>query len=111
MKMIAIARRMIMFSALAVSLVFSMNATVFANGLVKIAEGDYSCVDEKNPSPATGCGLNAGIVIGKDRFVDTLTSAKNQNGSTGYPVNHGQSDQMRCFRGKMEINKGSQLGS
>ena len=47
-------------------------------GLVKIADGVYAYVDEKNPSPATGFGANAGIVIGTDgvAVVDTLASAK-----------------------------------
>ncbi len=47
-------------------------------GLAKIAEGVYSYVDEKNPSPATSFGANAGIIIGKDGIVvvDTLISAK-----------------------------------
>jgi len=47
-------------------------------GLTKIADGVYSYVDTKNPSPATSFGANAGIIIGKDGVVvvDTLTSAK-----------------------------------
>ena len=47
-------------------------------GLTKIADGVYSYVDEKNPSPASSFGANAGIVIGKDGIVviDTLISAK-----------------------------------
>jgi cyclase len=47
-------------------------------GLTKIADGVYSYVDEKNPSPSTSFGANAGIIIGKDGIVvvDTLISAK-----------------------------------
>jgi len=47
-------------------------------GLTKIADGVYSYVDARNPSPATSFGANAGIIIGKDGVVvvDTLTSAK-----------------------------------
>ncbi|MGE5173061.1 MAG: MBL fold metallo-hydrolase, partial [Betaproteobacteria bacterium] len=47
-------------------------------GLVKIAEGVYAYIDEKNPSPATSFGANAGIIIGQDGMVvvDTLISAK-----------------------------------
>lgn len=47
-------------------------------GLMKIAEGVYSYLDDKNPSPATSFGANAGIIIGKDGIVviDTLISAK-----------------------------------
>ncbi len=47
-------------------------------GLTKIADGVYSYLDAKNPSPAASFGANAGIVIGKDGVVvvDTLISAK-----------------------------------
>ena len=47
-------------------------------GLTKVAEGVYSYLDDKDPSPATSFGANAGIVIGKDGIVviDTLISAK-----------------------------------
>jgi glyoxylase-like metal-dependent hydrolase (beta-lactamase superfamily II) len=47
-------------------------------GLAKIADGVYSYVDTKNPTPVTSFGANAGIVIGRDGVVvvDTLTSAK-----------------------------------
>ena len=47
-------------------------------GLTKIAEGVYSYVDAKNPSPASSFGANAGIIVGRDGIVvvDTLISAK-----------------------------------
>lgn len=47
-------------------------------GLTKIAEGIFSYVDVKNPSPATSFGANAGIIIGTDGIVvvDTLISSK-----------------------------------
>jgi glyoxylase-like metal-dependent hydrolase (beta-lactamase superfamily II) len=56
---------------------FAMAAPANA-GLTKIAEGVFSYVDDKDPSPATSFGANAGIVIGKDGIVviDTLISAK-----------------------------------
>jgi cyclase len=46
-------------------------------GLTKIADGVYSYVDSKDPSPAHSFGANAGIIIGKDGIVvvDTLISA------------------------------------
>ncbi|HEY6011891.1 MAG TPA: MBL fold metallo-hydrolase [Nitrospirota bacterium] len=48
------------------------------DGLTKIADGVYSYVDAKNPSPVASFGANAGIIIGRDgvAVVDTLTSAK-----------------------------------
>jgi len=47
-------------------------------GLTKVADGVYSYVDTKNPSPATSFGANAGIIIGRNGIVvvDTLISAK-----------------------------------
>ena len=47
-------------------------------GLTKIADGVYSYVDSKDPSPAHSFGANAGIIIGRDGIVavDTLISAK-----------------------------------
>jgi len=47
-------------------------------GLTKIAAGIYSYVDEKNPTPSSSFGANAGIIIGKDGIVvvDTLISSK-----------------------------------
>lgn len=59
----------------------SLYCTVTASaqpGLTKIADGVYSYVGAKNPSPATSFGANAGIIIGSDGVVvvDTLTSAK-----------------------------------
>ncbi len=53
-------------------------AAAAQTGLTKIADGIYSYVDEKNPSPITSFGANAGIILGKDGIVviDTLMSAK-----------------------------------
>lgn len=78
MKMVHNTHRFGFISALIMVIVFSVCATAFATGLTKIADGVYSYVDAKNPSPATSFGANAGIIIGKDGVVvvDTLTSAK-----------------------------------
>ena len=72
---------LIIIGSIAIALVFSLlsGQTAFAQtGLTKIADGVYSYVDTKNPSPATSFGANAGIIIGRDGVVvvDTLTSAK-----------------------------------
>jgi len=56
----------------------SFGAAPAQTGLTKIAEGVYSYVDAKNPSPLTSFGANAGIVVGRDWVVvvDALTSAR-----------------------------------
>ncbi len=53
-------------------------AAIAQTGLTKIADGVYSYVDSKDPSPAASFGANAGIIVGRDGIVvvDTLTSAK-----------------------------------
>jgi cyclase len=66
---------------IAIALVCSLalgQAASAQTGLAKIADGVYSYVDTRNPSPATSFGANAGIIIGRDGVVvvDTLTSAK-----------------------------------
>jgi cyclase len=63
--------------ALICSVAFGQTAPT-QTGLTKIAEGIYSYVDTKDPSPSASFGANAGIIIGKDGVVviDTLTSAK-----------------------------------
>jgi glyoxylase-like metal-dependent hydrolase (beta-lactamase superfamily II) len=78
MKMVHTAHKSGLISALIIVMVLSVCVPAFAGGLTKIAEGVYSYVDTKNPSPATSFGANAGIIIGKDGVVvvDTLTSAK-----------------------------------
>jgi glyoxylase-like metal-dependent hydrolase (beta-lactamase superfamily II) len=78
MKMIHAAGRFVIISALTLAAAFSVYAPAFAGGLTRIADGVYSYVDAKNPTPATSFGANAGIIIGKDGIavVDTLTSAK-----------------------------------
>ncbi len=78
MKTTHTAGRLAIFSSLIITIVFGIYAPAFAGGLTKIADGVYSYVDEKNPSPATSFGANAGIVVGRDGVVvvDTLTSAK-----------------------------------
>ncbi len=78
MKMVHAARRFGILGALIVVAALSVCAPAFAGGLTRIADGVYSYVDAKNPSPATSFGANAGIIIGKDGVVvvDTLTSAK-----------------------------------
>ncbi len=47
------------------------------NGLTKIADGIYSYVDSKDPSPGNSFGANAGIIVGRNGVVvvDTLISA------------------------------------
>jgi len=67
----------IVLAAYAFLAITPLNA-VAGPGLAKIAEGVYSYVDTKNPSPATSFGANAGIIIGRDGIVvvDTLISAK-----------------------------------
>jgi glyoxylase-like metal-dependent hydrolase (beta-lactamase superfamily II) len=52
--------------------------SVNSKGLTKIADGIYSYIDEKNPTPARSFGANAGIIIGRDGIVviDTLISSK-----------------------------------
>jgi glyoxylase-like metal-dependent hydrolase (beta-lactamase superfamily II) len=64
-------------AAYAILAITPLSATA-GPGLTKIAEGVYSYVDTKNPSPATSFGANAGIIIGRDGIVvvDTLISAK-----------------------------------
>jgi glyoxylase-like metal-dependent hydrolase (beta-lactamase superfamily II) len=78
MAMFDTARKFGFISALIMLSVLGVCAPVFAVGLTKIADGVYSYVDAKNPSPATSFGANAGIIIGKDGVVvvDTMTSAK-----------------------------------
>jgi cyclase len=78
MKMVHAAGRFGIISALTIVAAFSVCAPAFAGGLTRIADGVYSYVDAKNPSPATSFGANAGIIIGKDKVVvvDSLTSAK-----------------------------------
>jgi len=71
----------IIIGFIAIALVCSLASAQTAHaqtGLTRIADGVYSYVDTKNPSPATSFGANAGIIIGKDGVVvvDTLTSAK-----------------------------------
>ncbi|HWR71857.1 MAG TPA: MBL fold metallo-hydrolase [Nitrospirota bacterium] len=64
--------------ALAALIVAGVSAPACAEGLTKIAEGVFSYVDAKNPTPLTSFGANAGIIVGTDGVVvvDTLTSAK-----------------------------------
>ena len=78
MKTVHSAGRLGFISVLIIVIAFSVCASAFAGGLTKIADGIYSYVDVKNPSPATSFGANAGIIIGKDGVVvvDSLTSAK-----------------------------------
>jgi cyclase len=67
------------FSFIIVAIAFLFAPPVFAGGgLTKIADGIYSYVDSKDPSPAHSFGANAGIIIGRDGIVvvDTLISAK-----------------------------------
>jgi glyoxylase-like metal-dependent hydrolase (beta-lactamase superfamily II) len=47
-------------------------------GLTKIADGVYSYIDEKNPTPDKSFGANSGIIIGRDGIVvvDTRISSK-----------------------------------
>ncbi len=62
-----------------IAIVFFCVSSVFAGrGLTKIADGVYTYVDSKDPSPAHSFGANAGIIIGRDGIVvvDTLISAK-----------------------------------
>lgn len=78
MKKVHAADRFGIISALIMVIVLSVCAPASAGSLTRIADGVYSYVDTKNPSPATSFGANAGIIIGKDGVVvvDTLTSAK-----------------------------------
>jgi cyclase len=67
------------FSVMIVAIVLLCAPSAFAGGgLTKIADGVYSYVDSKDPSPAHSFGANAGIIIGRDGIVvvDTLISAK-----------------------------------
>jgi cyclase len=66
------------FSIIIIAIAFLCVPSVFAGGLTKIADGVYSYVDSKDPSPAHSFGANAGIIIGRDGIVvvDTLISAK-----------------------------------
>lgn len=77
MKMFRLSSRICIAVALAV-IVAGVRAPAFAEGLTKIADGVYSYVDGKNPTPMTSFGANAGIIVGTDGIVvvDTLTSAK-----------------------------------
>lgn len=64
---------------LAIIVTFCCGIAASANaGLTKIADGVFSYVDEKKPTPETSFGANAGIIVGKDGIVviDTLISAK-----------------------------------
>lgn len=78
MKKVRAANKFGAMITLSIIVVLSVYTQAFAGGLIKIADGVYSYVDAKNPSPATSFGANAGIIIGKDGVVvvDTLTSAK-----------------------------------
>jgi cyclase len=79
MKTISVRSMFGSFSVLIVAIVLLCAPSAFAGGgLTKIADGVYSYVDAKDPSPASSFGANAGIVIGKDGIVvvDTLISAK-----------------------------------
>jgi len=66
------------FLAAALACTLFSDAALAQTGLTRIADGVYSYVDAKEPSPTTSFGANAGIVIGKDGIVvvDTLISAK-----------------------------------
>ncbi len=78
MKTVHAASRLAIIGVLVIVMAFGVCASAFAGGLTKIADGVYSYVDAKNPSPATSFGANAGVIIGKDGVVvvDSLTSAK-----------------------------------
>ena len=79
MKTVYPRRRLVRLGIIIAALVLFCTAAAFAGaGLTKIADGVYAYVDEKNPSPSTSFGANAGIIIGKDGIVvvDTLISAK-----------------------------------
>lgn len=69
--------RIFLFPAVIVSFCCGIASSANA-GLMKIADGVFSYVDEKTPSPETSFGANAGIIVGKDGIVviDTLISAK-----------------------------------
>ncbi len=77
MKMTRFSKRTVLFLAGFFFLFCGLVASAQA-GLTKIADGVYSYVDEKKPSPAASFGANAGIIVGKDGIVvvDTLISAK-----------------------------------
>jgi cyclase len=79
MKTVYSRRRLVSIGIIIVAMAFLLVPSAFAGaGLTKIADGVYSYVDEKNPSPLTSFGANAGIIIGRDGIVvvDTLISAK-----------------------------------
>ncbi len=73
----ALATKSFFVLAIAAVLCIAISAPAHA-GFAKIADGVYSYIDEKNPSPANSFGANAGIVIGKAGIVviDTLISAR-----------------------------------
>ncbi len=71
-------RRLFVYCLVVVCLL-AIGDTVYAkNGLVKIADGVYAYVDEKEPSPANSYGANVGVIVGKEGVVvvDTLISSK-----------------------------------
>ncbi len=78
MKMVRLSAGIGIIIAFAAVIVAGVCASACAEGLVKIADGVYSYVDAKNPSPMASFGANAGIIVGADGVVvvDTLTSAK-----------------------------------
>lgn len=77
MKKVIALMRIVLFPAVIVSFCCAIASSANA-GLTKIADGVFSYVDEKKPSPETSFGANAGIIVGKDGIVviDTLISAK-----------------------------------
>ena len=61
MTMIRSARRFGIVTALVVITSVGVHTPAFADGLTKIADGVYSYVDEKNPSPATSFGAKGSL--------------------------------------------------
>jgi cyclase len=79
MKTVSVRSKLGSFSIIIAALMFCCASSASAGGgLTKIADGVYSYVDAKDPSPAHSFGANAGIIIGRDGIVvvDTLISAK-----------------------------------
>lgn len=77
MKNVIFPKRIVLLFTIIIS--FCCGIAASANtGLTKIADGVYSYVNEKNPSPGTSFGANAGIIVGRDGIVviDSLISAK-----------------------------------
>jgi cyclase len=77
MKNVIFPKRIVLLFTIIISFCCAIAASA-NTGLTKIADGVFSYVNEKNPSPGTSFGANAGIIVGKDGIVviDTLISAK-----------------------------------